>query len=60
MSARSAAFVFGSAAKAVGFRRDDSLWAMRQHQDQKRIGSSLIALAIAAFTTFVVRAGGAP
>ena len=46
MSARSAAFVFGSAAKAGGFRRDDSLWAMRQHQDQMRIVSSLIALAI--------------
>ena len=29
MSARSAAFVFGDAAKAVGFRRDDALWVTR-------------------------------
>ena len=40
VSARSAAFVFVSAAKAVGFRRDTSHGAMRQHQALKRIDSS--------------------
>ncbi len=49
------AFVSEGAAKAVGFRRDSSLWAMRQHQALKRIGSALIALAICRPSAFVYR-----
>ena len=47
------------AAIAVGFRRDSSLWAMRQHQALKRIGLASIVLAICRPSAFVYRAGGA-
>ena len=52
-------FVSEGVAKAAGFRRDDSLGAMLQHQALKRIVSSKIAIAICRDLSFRARAVGA-